>query len=509
MHIFRLGHEGQVCSGDYLINGDTSPSPQDDYYIHNLQTINIERQLFFDHFSIEDQEKAHKNKNHFYKLKKQFPDQNHHYNKNIKIIGGFDLNEERFDSDYKKHFVMQWEDYKKKNQPYYQTALAAKQHQQYMEMVHGKKRIERNKSMIDRTKSRANSVISENFNSVVKNSTRNNHSGLKLNQTAVINNKNSTIDLLQQYDNQKHDNALVIGEVNVIPQKMQEVKLIQDYRKNNTIDQTESPQKYIKMDQRYNQSISPQRNENSSDRILPQLERSMINLQQQHNNQTIDLTPIKLNQQMPSNLNLRKDSLPNLGKQRYLQKLFDESYGPSIKPSYEQYRKDPKMYQKEQSISAYQSNGQSKTLINDASVQGIEQIKYYKRLDEQIERQKRIFEKHSSTISSNQIIMEKKKIDDAFTLNFKSSNQYEGGATSSLYGMTKNNVSTAAISKYEIQSQYKDLIDQYKKTSTDQKKRYNSVLKDNSSRRMLESPGLSIGHGLNNDKSQLFQTIYL
>lgn len=88
--------------------------------------LTISIQLFFDHFNIEDNEKSHTLKNGIYQVKRQFPNINFHYRKNCRIVGGVDLNQERFDSEYAKKYLMRWEDYKDRNKPYYQMALAAK-----------------------------------------------------------------------------------------------------------------------------------------------------------------------------------------------------------------------------------------------------------------------------------------------------------------------------------------------------------------------------------------------
>jgi hypothetical protein len=61
-----------------------------------------------------------------YQIKKPFPNDNVHYRKNIKLIGGVDLNEEKFLSEYKKRFLNKYPDYQQKNQPYYLNALASK-----------------------------------------------------------------------------------------------------------------------------------------------------------------------------------------------------------------------------------------------------------------------------------------------------------------------------------------------------------------------------------------------
>jgi N-dimethylarginine dimethylaminohydrolase len=72
-------------------------------------------------------------------------------------VGGVDMNEERFVPEYKKKYYMRWEEYKQNNQPYYQHALANKQHQKYMELVHGKK--VKAKSMVSKGGPRSLSVV--------------------------------------------------------------------------------------------------------------------------------------------------------------------------------------------------------------------------------------------------------------------------------------------------------------------------------------------------------------
>jgi hypothetical protein len=62
---------------------------------------------------------------------------NFHYYKNIKLIGGADLNVEKHVSEYKKRFIDRFPEGLQKNQPYYLQALAARQHKRYMQIVHG------------------------------------------------------------------------------------------------------------------------------------------------------------------------------------------------------------------------------------------------------------------------------------------------------------------------------------------------------------------------------------
>lgn len=66
-----------------------------------------------------------------------FPKENFHYRKNIRVIGGVDLNAEKFLTEYKKRYYDRYIDYKRKNEPYFLTALAARQYNKYMEIVHG------------------------------------------------------------------------------------------------------------------------------------------------------------------------------------------------------------------------------------------------------------------------------------------------------------------------------------------------------------------------------------
>ncbi len=70
-----------------------------------------------------------------------FPNENYHYKKNIRIIGGIDLNPEKFTSEYNKRYYDRGSaENLKKNAPYYLTALAARKYSKYMEMVHGQER---------------------------------------------------------------------------------------------------------------------------------------------------------------------------------------------------------------------------------------------------------------------------------------------------------------------------------------------------------------------------------
>jgi hypothetical protein len=61
---------------------------------------------------------------------------NFHYRKNIKIIGGVDLNEEKFISEYRKKFINRYPEYVRGNEPFYLTALAHRQYKKYLEIVH-------------------------------------------------------------------------------------------------------------------------------------------------------------------------------------------------------------------------------------------------------------------------------------------------------------------------------------------------------------------------------------
>ena len=96
-------------------------------------------QLFTKHFTIEDYDKRNAGAGSGkYHTRKQFPDENFHYRKNIKVIGGIDLNPEKFTSEYKKRYLERAnEDKLRMNAPYYLTALAARQYMRYMDMVHG------------------------------------------------------------------------------------------------------------------------------------------------------------------------------------------------------------------------------------------------------------------------------------------------------------------------------------------------------------------------------------
>ena len=67
-----------------------------------------------------------------------FPRENFHYKKNIRIIGGIDLNADKFISEYQKKFVDRgYPENLQKNSPFYLTALAARKYQKYIELVHG------------------------------------------------------------------------------------------------------------------------------------------------------------------------------------------------------------------------------------------------------------------------------------------------------------------------------------------------------------------------------------
>ena len=57
-----------------------------------------------------------------YQLKRQYPKLNFHYRRNCKVVGAIDLNEKRFDSEYKERFQSKWEEYKNRNQPSYLQA---------------------------------------------------------------------------------------------------------------------------------------------------------------------------------------------------------------------------------------------------------------------------------------------------------------------------------------------------------------------------------------------------
>ena len=69
-----------------------------------------------------------------------FPKENFHYRKNVKVVGGVDLNIERFTSEQMKHFLNRYPESLQQNTPFYLTALAARKYAKYMEMVHGMKK---------------------------------------------------------------------------------------------------------------------------------------------------------------------------------------------------------------------------------------------------------------------------------------------------------------------------------------------------------------------------------
>jgi hypothetical protein len=75
--------------------------------------------------------------NEQYHTRKMFPSENFHYRKNIRIIGGVDLNKEKFVTEYKKRYLDRYPDYVRKNEPYYLMAQAARQFEKYMTIVHG------------------------------------------------------------------------------------------------------------------------------------------------------------------------------------------------------------------------------------------------------------------------------------------------------------------------------------------------------------------------------------
>lgn len=87
--------------------------------------------MFLEHFTIDDNINSQKKNGSLYQIRRQYPTGNFHYVKNIKLIGGVDLNPERFETEYRKVFLKQWKEFVDKNQPYYQTALARKQHDLY------------------------------------------------------------------------------------------------------------------------------------------------------------------------------------------------------------------------------------------------------------------------------------------------------------------------------------------------------------------------------------------
>lgn len=62
---------------------------------------------------------------------------NFHYGKNIKLIGGIDLNPEKHLTEYSKRYQDRSPENAQKNPQYYLTALAARKYHKYMQMVHG------------------------------------------------------------------------------------------------------------------------------------------------------------------------------------------------------------------------------------------------------------------------------------------------------------------------------------------------------------------------------------
>eukprot|EP00347_Sterkiella_histriomuscorum_P022544 403338089 len=437
---------------------------------------------------------------------------------------------------------MQWEDYKQKNQEYYQTKLAKRQVKEYMQIVHGQKGVD---------------IMTRNHNSTGWGMTTEKQQGKPA----------SVISGGLRYQSQDPDNKKK-GQSQVGLNKTQQVQFVQnnlnkneqqqayasnqeDYVKNkNNITEIKLLNLNTKIADDSNQQQSPltplisgklqnsfQKGRNS---MLPQLDKSQLLTLQNAPNAfddrksqiNMNLTPQKsvIQSKRNSLVNLqqhqRVESLPNLGKQRYLQKLFDESYGPSIKPQYQQFSKEPKIYNT-QSLNRQQditmeSGGQSpgqRSLMYDANVQGMEQIKYYKRLDDQTEKQRKIYERHLEKVDSNSTLSQHRKIDNTFTLNMKPITQTNFGKgpssqVSSFFTPLKNkdnlNASTAVMSKADVQSQYKELIDQYKKTSTDQKRMYNSMLKNSSSiANMIQSSSVPIGSANKEAKNKDFDTMYL
>jgi hypothetical protein len=60
----------------------------------------VGRAMFLNHFTIDDNINCQKKSGSLYQIRRMYPRDNHHYKKNIKLIGGVDLNPERFDSEY-------------------------------------------------------------------------------------------------------------------------------------------------------------------------------------------------------------------------------------------------------------------------------------------------------------------------------------------------------------------------------------------------------------------------
>ncbi len=169
-----------------------------------------------------------------YQIKKPFPNDNVHYRKNIKLIGGVDLNEEKFLSEYKKRFLNKYPDYQQKNQPYYLNALASKQYKTYMDMVHGseKKRVgSRNQTvgrLGERSLSKVNTQNAITQNKSFEQSQRFGKNSLSISPRPENQNANEKLDL-------------TIGEINLsqapkiedkTPQQTKEIKLFQRKEEN-------------------------------------------------------------------------------------------------------------------------------------------------------------------------------------------------------------------------------------------------------------------------------------
>ena len=62
---------------------------------------------------------------------------NFHYGKNIKIIGGVDLNPDKHITEYNKRYQDRSPENMLRNPQIYLNALAARKYHRYMHMVHG------------------------------------------------------------------------------------------------------------------------------------------------------------------------------------------------------------------------------------------------------------------------------------------------------------------------------------------------------------------------------------
>jgi hypothetical protein len=62
---------------------------------------------------------------------------NVHYGKQIKIIGGVDLNPDKHVTEYNKRYLDRSPENQQKNPSVYLNALARRKYQKYIQMVHG------------------------------------------------------------------------------------------------------------------------------------------------------------------------------------------------------------------------------------------------------------------------------------------------------------------------------------------------------------------------------------